>query len=202
MAGGKIAGSWTRTLRVPLEWLEGPDTLCFGYGWVLGDQMGSNFGSEKLVDISRTIEAPKDAVFKAWSTPEALTRWFAPAGCDLLVKSMDFRPGGVLHACVLNPVKDCWTRSEYLEIVPGEKISFTMGIADEAGLPQDALAAGMDPAWPSVTTVVVTFTETNGRTTMRLQQTVSEELAKKTGAYPSWLSMFDRLEQEVSAVLA
>jgi hypothetical protein len=44
----------------------------------------------------------------------------------------------------------------------------------------------------------VTFADLNGRTRLILHQTVSEALAKKTGAYPSWLQMLDRLAVELA----
>jgi len=52
----------------------------------------------------------------------------------------------------------------------------------------------MDPNWPWETLVTVTFAEENGKTKLQLWQTVSLELAKKTGAYPSWLQMLNRIQ--------
>ena len=54
---------------------------------------------------------------------------------------------------------------------------------------------GHDAAWPQDTTVCVTFTERAGRTVVTLEQDVSERLAKRTGAHPSWLQMLDRLRR-------
>jgi hypothetical protein len=46
--------------------------------------------------------------------------------------------------------------------------------------------------------VTVTLEEEQGQTRLTLQQTVSEALAKRTGAYPSWLQMFERLDAEIA----
>ena len=43
----------------------------------------------------------------------------------------------------------------------------------------------------------VTFTERAGRTIVTLEQDVSERLAKRTGAHPSWLQMLDRLRRQL-----
>jgi hypothetical protein len=43
------------------------------------------------------------------------------------------------------------------------------------------------------TLVSVMLTEENGKTKLELRQTVSQELAKKTGAYPSWLQMLNNM---------
>lgn len=43
----------------------------------------------------------------------------------------------------------------------------------------------MDPDWLGETLVTVKLTGENGKTKLQLRQAVSQELAKKTGAYPS-----------------
>jgi hypothetical protein len=50
-----------------------------------------------------------------------------------------------------------------------------------------------DPKWPTETTVTITFTGREGLTVVRLEQNVSERLARRTGAHPSWLQMLTRL---------
>ena len=77
---------------------------------------------------------------------------------------------------------------------PNTKIVFTLINADEKGNPIDPADIGMDSDWPQRTLVTVTFIEEDGKTRMTLRQTVSQELAKKTGAYPSWLQMFNAMQ--------
>jgi hypothetical protein len=45
-----------------------------------------------------------------------------------------------------------------------------------------------------------TYKDVGGRTLLTLHQTVDESLAKRTGAHPSWLSMFDRLAADLARV--
>ena len=59
-------------------------------------------------------------------------------------------------------------------------------------------AVGMDPDWPLETVVTVTLIPKDGRTMLTLHQTVSESLAKRTGAHPGWLEMLDRLAGELT----
>lgn len=152
--------------------------------------------NEPLVHITRVFNAPRALVFKAWTTPEHLMNWFAPRGCTFEIKSMDFREGGGFHTCIRNPaVHDCWARGRYQEIVAPERIIFTMEHVDEAGNAIEPASIGMDPEWPAKTTVTVTFEDLGSQTRMTLYQTVSEALAKRTGAHPSWLQMFDRLAE-------
>jgi hypothetical protein len=86
----------------------------------------------------------------------------------------------------------------FLEIVSPEKIVYDLTISDKNGRPQQPVDAGMDPDWPSSTTVTVLFESIGDKTRITLHQAVSLNLAKRTGAYPSWLSMFDKLENELA----
>jgi hypothetical protein len=56
----------------------------------------------------------------------------------------------------------------------------------------------MDAEWPGETLVSITFSESNGKTTIILKQSVSESVAKKTGAHPSWIQMLERCEIIIS----
>lgn len=154
---------------------------------------------EQSVFITRTFDAPRELVFKAWTDPEQLVRWFAPNGCTIHFSWIDVRPGGGFHSCISNPTfGDCWCRGVYREIVVPERLVYTLAIADEQGNLVAPATVGHDPDWPAETTLTVTFEELSGKTKLSLHQTVSEALAKRTGAYPSWLQMLDRLDENLS----
>lgn len=146
--------------------------------------------------ITRTFDAPREMVFRAWTDPEVLARWYAPQGCTLEIRKMEVREGGTLHTCIRNPeYPDCWCVGTFLEIKAPERISYTLALADEAGQRMTSEAVGKDPDWPDETTVTVTFEEEAGKTHLTLHQNAREAVAKRTGAYPSWLQMLDRLEE-------
>ncbi|SHL38607.1 Uncharacterized conserved protein YndB, AHSA1/START domain [Chitinophaga jiangningensis] len=150
------------------------------------------------VFIEETFNASIDRVFSAWTDPEKLIRWYAPDGCTIRYKTLDIKPGGKFHSCISNPIHgDCWCIGEYLEIVPNRKIVFTLINADENGQPINPVDIGMDADWPGETKVTVTFSEDKGATTLQLRQTVSQSLATKTGAYPSWLQMLSHMRKIV-----
>lgn len=150
------------------------------------------------VFIVETFNAGIEKVFNAWTDPELLIKWFAPNGCTISFKKLEVKPGGQFHSCISNPqFGDCWCVGEYKEVMPYSKIVFTMINADEKGNPINPADIGMDPEWPWETMVTVTFTEENGKTKLQLRQTVSQELAKKTGAYPSWLQMLDNMKEVI-----
>lgn len=149
-------------------------------------------GQEVL--IVREFAAPRELVFDAWIDPEQLMRWYAPAECTIQFRALDPRPGGTFHSCIRTPTgKECWCRGVYRTVNRPVQIVFTMVVANERGEAVAPSAVGMDPDWPLETVVTVTFVPKGSRTVLTLHQTVSESLAKRTGAHPSWLQMFDRL---------
>ena len=153
--------------------------------------------------ITRIFDAPRELVFRAWTDPERLAQWYAPHGCTIAFRHLDVREGGAFHSVIHTPDgKDCWCRGVYSELVAPERIVYTMAVADADGNLIEPAEAGMDPGWQRETTVTVTFAEHDGKTTMTLYQTVSESLAKRTGAHPGWLQMFDRLDEQLSRTAA
>ncbi|MBS1515058.1 MAG: SRPBCC domain-containing protein [Bacteroidetes bacterium] len=150
---------------------------------------------EKEVNIVRMFDAPRELVFKAWTSAEYLKNWYAPGSCEVTIYKLEFEPGGIFQHEIRNAAGEgCTCKAVYKEIVENEKIVYTLGFCDENG--NSISASTIQRDWPDETTVTVTFEEIDGKTKLTLHQTVSEEWAKKTGAYPSWLEMLDRLEKE------
>ena len=154
---------------------------------------------EPALVIQRVFAFPRELVFDAWTSVDLLPQWFAPSGCTLHVERLDVRPGGGFHMCVRSPAFDCWTVGTYLDVTPPERIVFTSTIADAAGNPASPASQGHDPAWPAETLVTVTFVDRGEQTLVTLEQSVSETLARRTGAYPSWIDMLDRLERQLTS---
>jgi len=147
------------------------------------------------VFIEETFNASIEKVFNAWTDPEKLMKWYAPDGCTIYFKKIKIETGGQFHSCISNPqYGDCWCIGEYKEVLPNTKIVFTLINADENGKPIIPTKIGMDPDWPGETLVTVILSEEKGKTKLQLRQTVSQKLAKKTGAYPSWLQMLNNMQ--------
>jgi len=152
-----------------------------------------------FIRIERIFDAPRELVFRAWSDPAHLTRWYAPKGCALTHCKADFRAGGTLHFCIRNPDGfECCAGGEYREIVVPERIVYTLAFADREGRRIEKSHVA-DPDWPGDTVVTVVFDRHEGnKTRLVLHQTVLESVAKRTGAYPGWLSMLDRLAEQLA----
>ncbi len=117
--------------------------------------------------ITRTFDAPREKVWNAFTTAEAMGQWWGPKGFDIDVKTFEFRPGGIFHYSMTPPgAAQIWGRFTYGEITPMEVIKFTNCFSDaDAGLGRNPW---MD-VWPAEISNVMTFTEENGKTTITLR---------------------------------
>lgn len=150
--------------------------------------------SNKELFITHLFDAPREAVFQAWTDAEQLKHWYAPDGCTIEFKTIDVTQGGGFHSCVHDPIHgDCWIKGKYITVLPPEKLVFTMVLSDPDGNSVTSVKAGKPEDWPEETVTTVTFEAVGEQTRISVHQTVSEEEAKKTGAYQSWIKMFNRL---------
>lgn len=150
--------------------------------------------NKKDLLITHLFDAPRELVFDAWTDPEQLKYWYAPDGCTIEFKSINVKVQGEFHSCIHDPIHgDCWIKGIYHEVVFPEKLTFSMTLTNEQGTIVSANDAGKPEDWPQAIMTTVTFTSIGKQTKVTLHQTVAEAEAKKTGAYQSWFSMFDRL---------
>jgi uncharacterized protein YndB with AHSA1/START domain len=91
--------------------------------------------SQPLV-ISRVFPAPRELVFRAWSSAEHLKRWFCPAAYTVPDARVEFRVGGVFEVCMRSPQgQDHWSRGRYEEIVPHSRLVIDMQVFAEPNRP-------------------------------------------------------------------
>ncbi len=151
--------------------------------------------AQKELLITHQFDASIEAVFQAWTDPEQLKHWYAPDDCTIEFKTIDITPGGTFHSCVHDPVHGkCWVKGTYLEVVPNQKLAFTMLMSDEAGNAVSSVSAGKSEDWPEAQITTVRFETVDKQTKVSIHQTVLEEVAKKTGAYYGWVKMLNRLD--------
>jgi uncharacterized protein YndB with AHSA1/START domain len=133
--------------------------------------------------ITRTFDAPRALVFKAWSAPEHMVRWLGPKDFTAPHCSMDFRVGGAYRACIRSPEgKEYWMRGIYREIVAPERIMFTFSWEEEGERGRENL-------------VTVTFAEQDRKTRMTFRQAFFESVSERDSHNEGWSECFDRLAQ-------
>jgi len=151
---------------------------------------------EDLV-ITRIFDAPPEAVWKAWTDPERLVRWWGPQGFTAPACKVDLRVGGKYHFCMRSPEgKDYWSTGVYREIVPMRRIVCTDSFADEKGSVVPASHYGMEGEWPLELMVTITFKGNGRKTIMTLHHTgVPSETLGDCEA--GWSGSFDKLAESL-----
>lgn len=115
---------------------------------------------------TRTFDAPRERVWRAWTERDRLARWWGPKGCTLHVERFEPRPGGVFHYRMTPPgCGDMWGRFVYRELARPERLTFTSGFSDAAG---GAARAPFSETWPPEVLNTVTLVEEDGRTVLTL----------------------------------
>ena len=113
--------------------------------------------------VTRVIAAPAELVWKAWTEPERIMRWWGPRNYTSPSCEIDFREGGKYIFCMRAPQDqggfDHYTAGTYQKIIPMERIEYTSGMADKNGNRLDPVQAGLPPDFPEEVRTVVTFKE-------------------------------------------
>lgn len=145
--------------------------------------------------ITRIIDAPRELVYDCWTRADHLERWYAPNNCTVHFSKIDIRIGGGYHGAIIHADgKHHWFYAVFKEIEAPKRLVFTLARADEHGNHLSPKDAGMHHEWPDITIVTLTFEDLGKQTRFTLHQTVDLDLATRTGAYPSWLQMLDKME--------
>ena len=136
---------------------------------------------ERDLEISRTIKAPRSAVWDAWTQPEQFAKWWIPAPALCRVAEMDLRPGGALTTLISEDGAEFGPhlRACYLEIEAGRRIVFT-----------NALVGGWRPAEQPFITAVITLDDhdlgTAYRAVVMHKDPETRNTHQELGFYDGW----------------
>jgi uncharacterized protein YndB with AHSA1/START domain len=141
--------------------------------------------SSELV-LMRTIDAPRDLVWAAWTDPKHVAQWWGPNGFTNPVCELDVRPGGAIRIDMRGPDGTVYPMAGlYQVIVEPERLVFTSAALDEEG----------NPLFEVLNTV--TFAEQGGKTRLTVQAKVVKSTSKATpyldGMEEGWKQTIDRL---------
>jgi len=141
--------------------------------------------------LSRSFPAPRETVFKAWSSTDHVKRWFCPAGYSVPQAKVDMHAGGRFEVCMRGPDGvDHWTRGVFAEVSPVDRLVLDLQVVDAQGR----------PLFRALTEVG--FADEAGGTRMDLVQTYSfanpaAAAAMVKGAPEGWRQTLDKLEAEL-----
>lgn len=153
----------------------------------MGDQ------NKKELRLTRFFDAPRELVFKAWTDPKLVKKWWGPKGVTNPTCEVDARPGGTIHIVMLagdelGPYKGVkWPmKGTFQEVIFPSKLVFS------------ATAINNDkPFLEHYTTVL--FEEQEGKTKMTLHIVVTKALPGSekalSGMETGWSQSLDKLSE-------
>jgi uncharacterized protein YndB with AHSA1/START domain len=96
--------------------------------------MNESITTPKPVQLSRTFHASRQRVFTAWSTADAVKRWFAPAGFTVPEARVEMRAGGPFEVRMRSPAgEEHWARGVVKEVSPFDRLVVDFGIEGPNG---------------------------------------------------------------------
>ena len=149
--------------------------------------MEFTLASPRAFLIRRGFAAPRTALWRAWTQPAAIVRWWGPHGFTTPVAEIDLRPGGRYRIVMRSPDGTEYpVQGAYREIVPPVRLVYTLEADEGPGSPAgEAL-------------VTVTFLERSGRTELtKLVEFASQadrDAAIARGVERGWAQCFERLD--------
>ena len=144
--------------------------------------------TDEQILITRRFDAPKHLVYKAWTTPELVKRWWSGDRGEVTIAEIDLRVGGTWrYVMVASDDLEVGFHGEYREIVPNERIVSTEVFEGIPGVPGgEALNS-------------LTLTEVDGRTTLEILVEHSDketrDMVIETGMEAGMQEAMDHLEQ-------
>ena len=138
--------------------------------------------------LTRDIAAPREVLYKCWTTPEHLMHWFVPKPHKVTACELDVRPGGKCNTTFDVDGTEMPNNGVYLEVIPNEKIVFT-----------DTYTEGWVPKPDPFMTAIITFEDIgHGRTrytaTVRHRTPEAAKTHVDMGFYGGWGTATDQLE--------
>ena len=116
--------------------------------------------TDEQILITREFDAPRHLVYRAFTTPELVRRWWHAKRGEVTVCEIDLRVGGSWRSVMVTPEGlEVGFHGEYLEIVPDERLVSTEVYE---GVPEDVSAED------ATTVNTTTFAEADGGTLLTI----------------------------------
>jgi len=114
--------------------------------------------------LDREFDAPRELVWRAWTDPDLLVRWYGP-NAQTIVHKFDLKPGGLWLGEMKWGDNSKFSKIIFQEVVPEEKLAWHDSSTDADW---KIAANSMMPDWPRIMLITVTFTDIGTKTNVRL----------------------------------
>lgn len=155
--------------------------------------------------ITRMFNAPQLNVWKAWTEPEELKKWWGPKDFTCPAANIDFRVGGKYHVAMHGPRGskfdiDLWSTGIYKEIVPMERVVMTDSFADEKGNVVSSAHYGMGQDFPKEMIITILLERKNNKTKLTVKHSDISKMnpTDRRNMDQGWSQSLDKLENYLS----
>ncbi|MEA3134022.1 MAG: hypothetical protein QOG17_1868 [Gammaproteobacteria bacterium] len=114
--------------------------------------------------LERVFDAPRELVWKTWTDPKLLSRWYGP-NVETIIHRLDLKPGGLWLVEMKWGGNSHYQRVEYTDVTPPERLVWLHSSSDADW---NIIPSPMMTNWPRVLLTTVTFAKDGSRTKMRL----------------------------------
>jgi uncharacterized protein YndB with AHSA1/START domain len=135
--------------------------------------MAESAASAKKRDviITRQFDAAVELVWRAWTDPEHVMKWWGPKFFTSPMCKMDFREGRKTLVCMRTPDGvDLYNTWHYTKIVPMERIEFAQNLCDKNGERVDPVSLGLRDDFPEDVQTVVSFKSMGNKTELTVAE--------------------------------
>lgn len=145
----------------------------------------ASLAAKPSLTIRRRLNASPEKVFRAWTDPQQIMRWWGPSGVETIRAEVDLRVGGRFRKIARTPEGEEHEASGvYREVVPNEKLVFTW-------------------TWRSTpereSLVTVALKPDGGGTVLTLTHEQFTDEAARDAHQNGWTGALDKLEQYVAS---
>ena len=138
--------------------------------------------------LERSFDAPHELVWKAWTDPQILARWYGPR-VETVVHRLELKPGGLWLIEMKWGGKSNYQRVEYTEVAKPERLVWLHASADADW---NVIASPMVPNWPRTLLTTVTFEQTGKRTKVRLTWVPHKATSAEIACFASAIASMDK----------
>ena len=147
---------------------------------------------DREIVLCRVFDAPRELVYRAWTDPEHIQRWFGPKGFSCVTHAIDLRVGGMWRFDMIAPDGKLYpNRMTFLQMKAPELIVFDHGNDSDED--------------PEKFRVTITFdSQSNGKTVLTLRQLHPTKAQRDVkigfGAVEFGNTTMDKLEAHLKAI--
>jgi len=147
--------------------------------------------NDEGISITRIFDAPREAVWAAWTDPEQVASWSGPRGFEITSNHADLRPGGAWRMAMRSDERgELWQHGVFREVVRPELLVFTTAWEQPDETPEHEMV------------VTIRFAELDGKTEMTFHQTSFTSEQSRDSHIDGWTQCLDKLGEHLAAARA